>query len=143
MKTKLGSIMGRAAAVLLTASMTIAVGLVTVQAQAATNADAEITGGMPVVITELAVKTSNGTYKDATDKDVQVNIGEYIELSNVSDKAVNISDLSLRYNNVDWTPEALTRPRRMRQKMCRFRRTARSCFGTITLSPAWRASLHV
>jgi hypothetical protein len=106
MKTKLGSIMGRAAAVLLAASMTIAVGLVTVQAQAATNADAEITGGMPVVITELAVKTSNGTYKDATGKDVQVNIGEYIELSNVSDKAVNISDLSLRYNNVDWTPEA-------------------------------------
>ncbi|MCH4160350.1 MAG: metallophosphoesterase [Bifidobacterium sp.] len=106
MKTKLGRFMSRMAAVLLATSMSVAVGLVSTQAQAATASGASITGAMPVVITELAVKTSNGSYTGSDGSSVSVNIGEYIELSNVSSKAVNISDLSLQYNNVDWTPEA-------------------------------------
>jgi hypothetical protein len=106
MKAKLGSFMSRTAALLLATSMTVAVGLVATPAQAATGSDADITDDMPVVITELAVKTSNGTYTDSTGKKQSVNIAEYIELNNVSSKAVNISDLNLQYNGVDWTPEA-------------------------------------
>lgn len=106
MDVKRRRFISRTAAVLVAAAMTMTAGLVTTSAQAATGSDASITGGMPVVITELAVKTSNGTYTDANGSPTQVNIGEYIELSNVSDKAVSISDLSLKYNNVDWTPEA-------------------------------------
>ena len=38
--------------------------------------------------------------------DTKVDAGEYIELTNMGAEPVNISDLSLTYNGVDWTPEA-------------------------------------
>ncbi|KFI72969.1 metallophosphoesterase [Bifidobacterium minimum] len=65
-----------------------------------------ITNAMPVVITELAVKTSNGTFTDDSGATKKVNIGEFIELTNMSSSPVGIGDLSLTYNGVDWTPEA-------------------------------------
>lgn len=63
---------------------------------------AAIAGGMPVVITELAVNTGN----TVGGVDTMVDAGEYIELTNMGAEPVNISDLSLTYNGVDWTPEA-------------------------------------
>ncbi|MFT9058825.1 metallophosphoesterase [Bifidobacterium aquikefiri] len=80
--------------------------LVATPVQAAETSQASITGAMPVVITELAVKTANGTFTDANGTKQSVNIGEFIELTNVSEKPVSVSDLSLSYNGVDWTPEA-------------------------------------
>ena len=63
--------------------------------------DSAIVNGMPVVITELAVKTSN--VKDANGDNQ--NAGEYIELTNMGSSPVPIADITLEYNKVDWTPE--------------------------------------
>lgn len=63
-------------------------------------AGATINGAMPVVITELAVNTGNGTPTVGGDA------GEYIELTNMGTQPVAVSDLTLVYNNVDWTPSA-------------------------------------
>lgn len=71
------------------------------QPAAAQATAASITNGMPVVVTELAVKTSNGKKNGE-----YVNIGEFIELTNMSAQPVHVGDLSLTYNDVDWTPEA-------------------------------------
>jgi hypothetical protein len=62
------------------------------------------TDGMPAVITELAIKTSNG--QASTPSADYYNLGEFIEITNVSDEPLPISDLTLNYNGVDWTPEA-------------------------------------
>ncbi|MFT9009509.1 MAG: metallophosphoesterase [Bifidobacterium sp.] len=91
--------------VLIASVMALTAGLVAKPA-AAESSQASITGAMPVVMTELAVKTANGSFTDANGVKQSVNIGEFIELTNVSEKPVSVSDLSLTYNGVDWTPEA-------------------------------------
>jgi len=73
-----------------------------------------ITGDMPLVITELAVKTSNGTSTDPDGAPQYVNIGEFIEVHNVSGEPQRLGDFSLTYRTSkdnDWTPdEASTAP---------------------------------